>query len=103
MTNRDKMTAIQSVRGKLYSEDIYYKLLEDMGDLKTNYRDYMMSESIDCDMELERLSEADYELCTALLTMLLREDHFCNGSLGKRYESGQLEAVLCKMIESLEE
>ena len=62
MTNRDKMTAIQSVRGKLYSEDIYYKLLENMGDLKTNYRDYMMSESIDCDMELERLSEADYVL-----------------------------------------
>ena len=102
MTNQDKISAIQAVRDKLYNEDIYYKLLEDMGDLKTNYRDYMTSDLIDCDIELGRLEEADYELCTALFTMLLREDHFCNGSLCKRYESGQLDAVLCKMIKELE-
>ena len=102
MTNKDKINAIQSVRGKFYNEDTYYKLLENMGDLKTNYRDYMTSDLIDCDIELERLEGADYELCTALFTMLLREDHFCNGSLCKRCESGQLDAVLDKMIKELE-
>lgn len=102
MTNKDKINAIQAVRGNFHNEDVYYKLLEDMGDLKTNYRDYMVSELIDSDTELERLEEADYELCTALFTMLLREDHFCNGSLCKRYESGQLDAVLCKMIKELD-
>ena len=103
MTNKEKINAIQAARGKFYNEDVYYKLLEDMGDLKPNYRDYMISELIDCDTELERLEDADYELCTALFTMLLREEHFCNGSLCKRYESGQLDAVLGKMIKELEE
>ena len=102
MTNIDKINAIQAIRGVFHREDEYYKLLEDMGDLKTNYRDYMTSDFIDCDVELKRLEEADYELCTALFTMLLREDHFSNGSLCRRYESGQLDAVLCKMIKELD-
>ena len=62
----------------------------------------VISDLIDCDTELQRLEDADYELCTALFTMLLREDHFCNGSLCKRYESGQLDVVLRKMIKELE-
>ena len=36
----------------------------------------MITEPIDCNEELKRVPGADYELCTALLTMLLREDHF---------------------------
>lgn len=102
MTNKEKIEAIQAVRGNCYNEEVYYKLLRDVDDEKVNYRDYMTSDFINCDMELERLEQADYGLCTALLTMLLREDHFCNGSLCKRYETGQLDAVLCKMIECLE-
>lgn len=39
--------------------------------------------------KLKRLSKANYKLCTALLTMLLREDHFCNGSVMKRYKAGR--------------
>ena len=102
MTNRDKIYAIQAVRGGFHREEEYYRLLEDMGDLKQNYRDYMTSDLIDCDIELQRLDEADYELCTALFTMLLREDHFCNGILCRRYESGQLDALLCRMVEVLD-
>ena len=102
MPHREKINTIQAIRGSFHREDEYYKLLEDMGDLKPNYRDYMTSDFIDCDVELGRLEEADYELCTALFTMLLREDHFCNGRLCKRYESGQLDAVLDKMIKELE-
>ena len=41
MTNKDKINAIEAIRGSLHREDEYYKLLEDMGDSKQNYRDYM--------------------------------------------------------------
>ena len=79
----------------------YIKLLEDLGDLKTNYGDYMITEPIDCDEELERISGADYELCTALLTMLLREDHFSNGSFERRFADGQVLPVLVRMKDVL--
>ena len=69
--------------------------------LKVNYGDYLITEPINCDIELERIPEADYELCTALLTMLLREDHFCNGSFVKHQEQGQVNAILSQMIELL--
>ena len=77
----------------------YIKLLEDLGDLKTNYGDYMITEPIDCNEELKRVSGADYELCTALLTMLLREDHFSNGSFDRRFADGQVLPVLVRMIQ----
>ncbi len=101
MTNKEKILAIQNAIDHPNTEELYYSLLENMGDLKRNYWDYMITEPINCDKELERLSEADYELCTALLTMLLREDHFSNGSLRIRYEAGQVDAVLSRMIETL--
>lgn len=77
MTNTGKIQAIRSVL-LLNDPDKsrYIKLLENLGDLKINYGDYMITEPIDCNEELKRISGADYELCTALLTMLLREDHF---------------------------
>ena len=77
----------------------YIKLLEDLGYLKTNYGDYMITEPIDCNEELKRVSGADYELCTALLTMLLREDHFSSGSFERRFADGQVLPVLVRMIQ----
>lgn len=82
-------------------EDCFYQALEAMGALKTNYSDYTTTEPINCDEELKRLPDVDYELCTALLTMLLREDHFRNGSLMRRYEAGQVKLILDKMLELL--
>ena len=63
MTNTGKIQAIWSVL-LLNDPDKsrYVKLLEDLGDLKTNYGDYMITEPIDCDEELERIPRADYEL-----------------------------------------
>lgn len=101
MTNEEKIEAIQYIIDHPNIEEVYYKLLEDIGGLKRNYRDYMTTEPINCDKELERLSDADYELCTALLTMILREDHFSNGSLMVRYEAGQVDAILNRMIDAL--
>ena len=84
MTNTGKIQAIRSVL-LLNDPDKsrYIKLLEDLGDLKTNYGDYMITEPIDCNEELKRVSGADYELCTALLTMLLREVEIrrCSGGM----------------------
>ena len=102
MTKAEKILAIQHAIDHRNTEELYYDLLERMGDLKRNYWDYMSSEPINCDIELERLPDADYDLCAALLTMLLREDHFSNGALRMRYEAGQVDAILSRMIELLE-
>ena len=102
MTNTGKIQAIRSVL-LLNDPDKsrYAKLLEDLGDLKTNYGDYMITEPIDCDEELERIPRADYELCTVLLTMLLREDHFSNGTFDRRFADGQVLPVLVRMKDVL--
>lgn len=84
-----------------YREGIYYEALESMGDLIGNYGDYMTTEPINCDEELKRLPEADYELCAALLTMLLREDHFSNGSFGRRCKNGDVQPIIDRMISLL--
>ena len=46
-------------------------------------------------------SVKDNELCTALLTMLLREDHFSNGSFERRFADGQVLPVLVRMKDVL--
>ena len=102
MTKAEKIRRIQGIlelrdpRGDLYAD-----LLKTMGDLKTNYGDYMITEPIDCNEELKRVPVADYELCTALLTMLLREDHFSNGSFDRRFADGQVLPVLVRMKDVL--
>ena len=100
MTNREKAYIIHSLIGERRVSRVY-EALEDMGDLKTNYYVYMTTGPVDCDEELKRLPEAEYELCTALLTMLLREDHFCNGSFERRVEEGDVKPLLERMIELL--
>jgi len=101
MKIEEKVKAIKFAINNPNSGEEYYKLLENIDALKTDYWDYMTTEPIDCDVELERLSEADFDLCAALLTMLLREDHFSNGSLMERYKNGQIDAILNKMLETL--
>lgn len=36
----------------------------------------MITEPLDYNEELKRIPGADYELCTALLSMMVKEDHF---------------------------
>lgn len=101
MNNQEKIKAIKNVIDNPDNGEVYFKLLEDIGDLKRNYGDYMTTSPINCDEELKRLPTADYELCTALLTMILREDHFCEGSFIKRYKAGQVDMILKRIIELL--
>ena len=99
MDANEKRKIIQELLDNPKHVDYYYKALEDMGDLKSNYYDYISTESMSCDKELRRVPTADYELCTALLTMLLREDHFCNGSFAERLRDGDVQPLLERMLE----
>lgn len=44
---------------------------------------------------------ADYELCTALLIAILREDHFSNGSFERRQRTGPVDEILKRMVAEL--
>lgn len=99
MNNKEKCQILQNlIDADTVSVGSYYKTLENIGDIKYNYGDYLITEPIDCDMELARLKDADYELCCVLLTLLFREDHFCDGSFEIRYGAGQVKPIVEKMI-----
>lgn len=78
--------------------DLFYDILEECGALKLNYSEYATTHPIDCRQELLRLPTADYDTCCALLTMLLREDHFSNGSFERRQRAGEVRPIVDKMI-----
>lgn len=102
MTKAEKIRRIQKVlEQKNPQEDLYADLLETMGDLKRNYRDYMISEPIDCNEELKRVPGADYELCTALLSMMLREECFSHESFDPKFTEKQVFPILVRMREAL--
>lgn len=67
MNNTEKVKRLQSLCQEMKHVDCFYKDLEDMGDLKINYYDYMTTVPINCDEELKRLPDADYEICTAFI------------------------------------
>ena len=100
MDKQDKISILRNFPRNVHAER-YFDLLNGMEDLKYNYWEYMTTEPINCDVELERIPAANYELCAALLTMLLREDHFSNGSFGERIASGAVDAIIDRMIENL--
>lgn len=98
MTKAEKIQKIQEILElKDPQEDLYVNLLRTMGDLKNNYGDYMITEPLDYNKELKRIPSADYELCTALLSMMLREHHFTKGSFDRRFADGQVLSVLERM------
>lgn len=85
----------------ILSVEYFYDILEKCNALKTNYSEYMTTAPIDCDTELLRLPTASYDLCCALLTMLLREDHFSNGSFEKRQQTGQVRSIVKRILNIL--
>ena len=102
MTKSEKLREIQEILElRNPQENLYADLLKTVGASKTHYGEDMITEPIDCNEELKRISGADYELCTALLTMLLREDHFSNGSFDRRFADGQVLPVLMRMKDVL--
>ena len=103
MIPNEKIVLFQKLNAeKITDAETFYETLEKCDALKTNYHDYMTTAPIDCDKELLRLPRADYDLCCALLTMLLREDHFCNGSFARRQCMGQVKPIVEQIIHLLE-
>lgn len=78
--------------------ELFYEVLEECGALKHNYVDYAITRPIDCNRELLRLPDADYDTCCSLLTMLLREDHFSEGSFDERQRDGEVRPIVDRMI-----
>lgn len=102
MNLNDKISQFQKLNCEdVFCVDYFYDVLENCNALKTNYHEYMTTAPINCDEELIRLSTADYDLCCALLTMLLREDHFSNGSFERRQRCGQVKPIIERIIKLL--
>ena len=102
MKREEKIEMIQEIIEKKDPYiGLYAELLLSMGDMKLNYRDYMITEPINCSEELKRVFNADYDLCAALLTMVLREDHFSCGSFKQRFAAGQVLLILKRMRDIL--
>lgn len=103
VTNAEKIALFQKLNtDALLRVELFYEVLEECEALKNNYHDYMTTAPVDCNQELLRLQSADYDLCCALLTMLLRKDHFINGSFDTRQRKGQVKPIVKRMISLLE-
>lgn len=104
ITNDEKIALLRKLNtDNVLSGEFFYEVLEECEALKNNYYDYMTTAPVDCNQELLRLQSADYDLCCALLTMLLREDHFINGSFDTRQRKGQVKPIVERMISLLEQ
>ena len=105
MTNKEIIQLLSSkVPAPFGSSEYYSDLLEKIGGLKRNYYDYMITEPIQVDEELKRVETADFDLCCALLTMLIREDHFNgHGCFERRCENGDVQKIIDRMICVLED
>lgn len=79
-----------------------YETLKKIDLIKYNYSEYMTTAPINCDEELRRVPNAECEVVSAIMTMLLREDHFSNGALEERHRNGQVIPVLKRLVELLE-
>ena len=89
---------IESMRAA--GEDVasYYEIMGNAGWIEFKYKSYMTTEPVNVNKELKRLPSADFHLCCVLLTMLLREDHFSNGSFKYRIADGSVDRILSRMI-----
>lgn len=103
MNISQKIALLESLSsGRVLRTELFHETLEKCGDLKVNYNDYATTHPINCKQELLRLPTADYDTCCALLTMLLREDHFSNGSFEERQRNGEVKPIVDRMIALLE-
>ena len=104
MTNKEIIKLLKAKKPDGCSLEMYYQnLLEQIGGLKRQYYDYMITEPINVDEELKRVETADFDLCGALLTLILHEDHFAQyGCFERRCEKGDVQKIVDRMIYVLE-
>ena len=78
MTKQEKIRAIQYALDNPNTEELYYDLLGQMGDLKTNYWEYMTTEPINCDNELKTpWSETESTASIAPTSMTVTNTRLC--------------------------
>ena len=100
MTNNEKIKKIKAVLdSKSPRLEHYYTLFEEMDDIVYNYTEFVES---NVDKEIKRLSNADYQMCCCLMTLIFREDYIMNGRFKKRYDSGMVTSILKRMLLLLE-
>ena len=85
--------------GKLSND--YYEVFSRNNLLVGDYYNYLTTAPINVTTELERLNDADLELCYALMTMLFRKDHFDNGSFEEHIKDGSAASVVRRIIDLL--
>ena len=103
MNLNEKISLFQKLNtDAILNGDVFYDVLEKCDALKYNYAEYLITEPIDCDSELLRIPTADYDLCCAILTLMLREDHFDNGSFYRSQRNGQIKKIVDRIIYLLE-
>lgn len=105
MNQEEVIKRIEYVRDNPNVEGVYYDLLRELGNVGHEYWNYMHSEEnelINIDSELLYLENGDFTFLCALLTAILREDHFCNGVIRERYKKGQITSALNRMIKTFD-
>ena len=83
---------------KLPRYDDLFTFLDSNGMVVHNYFDFVSSQPIDVDYELKKLETTDIEKCSALLTMLFREDHFSEGSFDRHWSKGEVQMVIRRLM-----
>ena len=78
----------------------YYEALEDINAMVYNYPDWFDDKGVD--EQLKKLDKADYNMACAIMTLVLREDYWINGSFKRRFEAGEVTPIIEKMIAELE-
>ena len=102
MTNDEKIVLLQKLNtDNILRAELFYEILEKCDALKKNYSDYMTTDPIDSKKELLHLPTADYDWCCALLTLMLREDHFSNGLFDTYQRKGFVKPIVERMISLL--
>lgn len=101
MNTAEKITALREFIAKP-DINLLYEKLEQIDLIKYNYSEYMTTGPINCDEELRRVPDAELDEVCAIMTMLLREDHFSNGALRERHDRGQVIPVLERLVKLLE-
>lgn len=105
MNQEEVIKRIEYVRDNPNVEGVYYDLLRELGNVGHEYWNYMHNEEnelINIDSELLYLENGDFTFLCALLTAILREDHFCNGVIRERYKKGQITSALNRMIKTFD-
>ena len=98
-------TPIQALDVLLEAKEIDIDLCRDVlapaGLLVSDYRDFMISEPMIVEQELQRLADSDFELSRALLTLVVLTAEKAPEAFAQRLESGMFHRILAHTKDTL--